>query len=119
MAFSLKAADWEHVNNMRAIISDANAVQQYFSAEQHPTLWHVVPALEELQTSWEAKQTDPKYHLYHSAIDRGLAKIGKYYNKLDDKPVYILALGKSNWILLHFNSDHLDSSSSILQVGLH
>ena len=104
---------------MRAVISDANAVQQYFSAEQHPTLWRVVPVLEELQTSWEAKQTDPKYQLYRSAIDRGLAKIGKYYNKLDDKPVYILALGKSNWILLHFNSDHLDSSSSILQVGLH
>jgi len=115
----LKAADWEHVNNMQAIISDANAIQQYFSAEQHLTLWHVIPALEELQTSWEVKQNDLKYRPYHSAIGRGLAKIRKYYNKLDDKPVYVLALSRFNLILMHFYFDRLDSSPSILQVGLH
>jgi len=119
MAFTLKAADWEHINNMQAIISDANAIQQYFSAEQHPTLWCIVPALEELQTSWEVKQNDLKYRPYHSAIGCGLAKIRKYYNKLDDKPVYILALSRFNLILMHFYFDRLDSSPSILQVGLH
>ena len=81
---------------MWAVISDANKVQHCFSAEQHPTLWHVIPALEELQTTWEEKKEDPQYELYHPAIERGLAKIRKYYNRLDDKPVYILALGKSN-----------------------
>ncbi|KIM62266.1 hypothetical protein SCLCIDRAFT_25194 [Scleroderma citrinum Foug A] len=77
---------------MRAVISDANNVQKCFSAEKHPTLWHVVPVLEELQTSWEAKKADPRYKPYHPAIERGLAKIRKYYTRLDDKPVYILAL---------------------------
>ena len=33
--------------------------------------------------------------LYHEAPTHRLAKIGKYYNRLNDKPVYILALGKS------------------------
>ena len=98
-AFSLLPADWEHVKDMRAIISDANNVQQCFSAEQHPTLWRVVPVLEELQTSWEGKRADPRYEPYHLAIDRGLAKIGKYYNRLDDKPVYILALGRSTAVI--------------------
>lgn len=40
------------------------------------------------------KRQDQAYSLYECAIDGGLAKIGKYYNKLDDKPVYVLTLGK-------------------------
>ncbi|KAG1751591.1 uncharacterized protein EDB91DRAFT_1243837 [Suillus paluster] len=32
------------------------------------------------------------FALYKEAIQKGLAKIGKYYSKLDDKPVYVLAL---------------------------
>ena len=94
-AFVLTPADWEHVKDMHAVISDANNVQKCFSAEKHPTLWHVVPVLEELQTSWEAKKADPRYKPYHPTIEHGLAKIRKYYTWLDDKPVYILALGRS------------------------
>jgi hypothetical protein len=36
----------------------------------------------------------PKYEIYKDAIQAGLDKIGKYYWKFDDKPVYVLALGK-------------------------
>ena len=43
--------------------------------------------------AWEAKNKNPKYTLYKNAILAGLRKIGKYYNKFDEKPVYILALG--------------------------
>ncbi|KIM68363.1 hypothetical protein SCLCIDRAFT_105624, partial [Scleroderma citrinum Foug A] len=92
-AFLLKPLDWDHVNDVRAIISDANNLQQVFSDENRATLWQVIPALEELQTAWEAKQQDPKYTLYHAALQGGLNKIAKYYNHLDQKPVYILALG--------------------------
>ena len=113
-AFSLSAADWERVKDMHAIISDANYVQQCFSAEQHPTLWHVVPVLEELQTSWEGKRADPRYEPYHLAIDCGLAKIGKYYNQLDDKPVCILALGRSTSVIYQQRVMILDSAASIL-----
>ena len=49
--------------------------------------------IEELQMAWEAKNKNPKYTLYKNAILTGLHKIGKYYNKFDEKPVYILALG--------------------------
>ena len=51
--------------------------------------------MEELQTAWESKCRLIRFALYKEAIERGLAKIGKYYNKLDDKPVYVLALGMS------------------------
>jgi hypothetical protein len=52
--------------------------------------------MEDLQTAWESKCELIRFALYKEAIQRGLAKIGKYYNKLDEKPVYVLALGTSN-----------------------
>ncbi|KAH7903215.1 hypothetical protein BJ138DRAFT_1020984 [Hygrophoropsis aurantiaca] len=91
-AFTLKEADWERPNETHVIISDANNIQQYFSADKHPTLWRAIPVLEELQTAWEAKHADSQYELYKPAVQAGLDKISKYYQKLDEKSVYILAL---------------------------
>jgi hypothetical protein len=73
---------------------DSDRVLHYFSAEKRPTLWRVLPAIEELQMAWEAKRDDEKYILYRSAIQDGLDKLNKYYSRFDQKPCYILALGK-------------------------
>ncbi|KAG2031881.1 hypothetical protein BDR03DRAFT_875011 [Suillus americanus] len=91
-AFTLRTSDWEHMNDVQTVISDANDTQQYFSSEQQPTLWHAIPAIEKLQTAWEMKNELLQFALYKEAIQKGLAKIRKYYSKLDDKPVYVLAL---------------------------
>ncbi|KAG1768242.1 hypothetical protein EV702DRAFT_979533 [Suillus placidus] len=92
-AFKFALADWERVNDTCTIIAqDANSIQQYFSSEQQTTLWRGIPAIEELQTAWEAKLTTSKYILYKDTIQKGLDKLGKYYQKFDDKPVYVLAL---------------------------
>ncbi|KAG1735306.1 uncharacterized protein EDB91DRAFT_1056392, partial [Suillus paluster] len=90
--FALKALGLECVNNTQIIILDANDIKQYFSSEQQPTLWNAIPAMEEPQTAWESKSENLWFALYKEAIQQGLAKIGKYYSKFDDKPVYILAL---------------------------
>jgi hypothetical protein len=95
IAFTIGPADWERVNTTRDIVSDANNIQQYFSSELQPTLWRAIPAIEELQTAWETKRDDPKYALFKPAIEQGLDKVSKYYRRFDDKPVYVLALGKS------------------------
>jgi hypothetical protein len=39
-----------------------------------------------------------KYRLYHAAIEKGLEKLKKYYSKFNEKPLYILALGKL-WVI--------------------
>ncbi|KAG1749057.1 uncharacterized protein EDB91DRAFT_1040623, partial [Suillus paluster] len=91
-AFSFKTTDWERINDAHAIISDANNIQHYFAHDRQPTLWRAIPALEELQTTWEAKSEAPRFSLYKDAIQRGLAKISKYYCRFDDKLVYVLAL---------------------------
>ena len=51
--------------------------------------------LEELQTAWEEKWDSPRFALYKDALSDGLAKIGKYYTWLDEKPSFVLALGKT------------------------
>jgi hypothetical protein len=55
-----------------------------------------LPVIEELQTAWEAKRKNSKYALYHNAITDGLEKLKKYYSHFDQKPGFILALGKSH-----------------------
>ena len=82
-------------------VKDSNLIQQYFSSEKEPTLWHALPTLEELQTAWEKKRDHPKYALYKDALCKGLEKIGKYYLRLDDKPSFVLALGK--YFFFYFN----------------
>jgi len=58
-------------------------------------LWRALPAIEELQTAWEAKCDDPRYRIYKPAITDGLNKLNKYYSRFDEKPGFILALGNS------------------------
>ena len=54
----------------------------------------MLPVLEELQTAWEKKHDTPKYVLYKPALTNGLEKLRKHYSRLDDKPSFVLALGK-------------------------
>jgi hypothetical protein len=58
-------------------------------------LWRALPAVEELQTAWEAKRDNEHFSMYSTAIMDGLAKLQKYYSRFDEKPSYVLALGKS------------------------
>ncbi|KIK78607.1 hypothetical protein PAXRUDRAFT_163534, partial [Paxillus rubicundulus Ve08.2h10] len=63
-----------------------------FSSDRLPMLWRAIPAIEELETAWETKCDAACFALYKEAVQRGLQKIGKYYNRFNEKPVYILAL---------------------------
>jgi hypothetical protein len=87
------------VTNFRCY-KDSNRIQQYFSAEKRPTLWQALPAIEELQTTWEAKRDNTRFLTYRTAINNRLAKLNKYYSRFDEKPVFILALGMSLFTLL-------------------
>ena len=111
MSFTLSETDWDRVKEaceilavhellviiatkLNIIIQDSNRIQQSFSAEKRPTLWRALPAIEELQTAWEAKRGNPRFAVYRNAINDGLEKLNKYYSRFDEKPAYILALGK-------------------------
>ncbi|KAF5374133.1 hypothetical protein D9615_008888 [Tricholomella constricta] len=91
-AFSLSLEDWERVVEAQALLADSNRVLHHFSADKQPTLYRALPALEELQTVWEAKLANPKFVVYHAALQDSLDKLNKYYSRFDEKPAYILAL---------------------------
>ncbi|KAF8198603.1 hypothetical protein BJ912DRAFT_845440, partial [Pholiota molesta] len=91
-AFKMLEDDWIRVIDARDILGDSNRIQQYFSSEKQPTLWQALPALEELQSAWEKKRDNEKYILYKPALEDGLAKLAKYYTRLDEKPSFVLAL---------------------------
>lgn len=61
-------------------------------SERLPTLWHALPAIEELQSAWEAKCDDNHFSKYKDAINDGLDKLQKYYSHFNRKPAYLLAL---------------------------
>lgn len=73
---------------------DSKNIQHYFSSERLPTLWRALPAIEELQTAWEARHDDSHFVEYRDAITDRLQKLHKYYSRFDKKPSYLLALGK-------------------------
>jgi hypothetical protein len=91
-AFKISEMDWVRVLDAKSILEDSNHIQQYFSSEHKPTLWRALPAIEELQTAWEAKHDNPQYAIYKDAINDGLTKLNKYYSRFDEKPSYVLAL---------------------------
>ena len=111
LSFTLSETDWDQVKEaceilvvhellviiamkLNIITQDSNQIQQSFSAEKWPMLWRALPVIEELQTAWEAKCGNPRSAMYRNAINNGLEKLNKYYSRFDEKPAYILALGK-------------------------
>ena len=91
-ASQLANADWEWVKDVCDILKDSRTLQHHFSSEMLLTLWHVLPAVEELQTAWEAKHNDDHFAIYSDAINDGLAKLNKYYSRFNEKPSYVLTL---------------------------
>ena len=104
-AFKLAESDWLRVvdacdilgvsgflfywpNDVWFNVQDSNQIQQYFSSEKE------LACSSHFQTAWEKEHNNPKYTLYKDALSKGLEKIRKYYSWLDDKPSFMLALGK-------------------------
>lgn len=99
---------------MLMFLKDSNRAQQYFSAKKPPTLWRVLPAIEDLQTAWEKKRDSPRFAQYRDALSDGLANINKYYSRFDEKPSYIIALGTFTPPFFVKRAYVMFSSSSIL-----
>ncbi|KAM5541078.1 hypothetical protein V8D89_005389 [Ganoderma adspersum] len=91
-AFLLTESNWKCVKLCSEILEDADRYYQVCSTTRVPTLHQVIPTIESLMSHWEAKLHNPKYAIYHDALRAGLDKLNKYYKKLDNTNVYILAL---------------------------
>ena len=79
-AFRITERDWAIVLEAMSILEDSNQIQQYFSSEHHPMLWHALPTIKGLQTAWETKCDDPQYAVYKDVINDGPENLNKYYS---------------------------------------
>src|SRR6266481_4455941 len=82
------------------MLQGLHRIQQCFSAEKHPTLWWALPAIEELQTSWEVKHDNARFSTYSTVIDDSLTKLNKYYSWFNEKLAYVLALSKCPFVVI-------------------
>ncbi|KAF8680603.1 hypothetical protein AX14_004549 [Amanita brunnescens Koide BX004] len=106
-AFRLSESDWARVEDVKCILKDARNVQHKFAAESVPTLYNVLPAVEELLSAWESKITDRRYTIFVRALKAGIDKLKKYYSQFDLKPAILINLAlhpyfKLDWILLNW-----------------
>jgi hypothetical protein len=83
------------------LVQDTNKVLHRFSTVKYPNIYRAITAFKALQTAWESKLASNRYSVYHNALQDGLKKLHKYYNKFDQKPAFLLALGESLQYLLH------------------
>ena len=63
-------------------------------------LYQVIPTTKSLMLHWKAKLCNVKYVIFHNVLHARLKKLNKYYKKLDNLEVYILALCKSHATLV-------------------
>ncbi|KAG5649809.1 hypothetical protein H0H81_001913 [Sphagnurus paluster] len=92
LAFKFTDQDWKQVEEVHAILEDSRRIQHYFTADKILTLWQAIPAIEELQTSWEKKVQDSRFAAYLGALEKGLDKLCKYYSRFDMKPSIIISI---------------------------
>ncbi|RDX47041.1 hypothetical protein OH76DRAFT_1355096, partial [Lentinus brumalis] len=114
-AFQLSNADWERVRLCADILADANRLHQLCSTTRAPTLHQVIPALETLASRWEAKAANPTYVLFHGALKKGLDKLNKYYEKLDDATAYVLSHFTHSYFKLDYINQHWGGRDEYLE----
>jgi hypothetical protein len=73
-------------------MQDPALAAQSFSLEGARCLYCATSALEMIQDKWEKKLGNPRYQSLWPAVEAGLNNIRKWYKRMDDTDVYILAM---------------------------
>ena len=74
-------------------IKYTNDAQQAFSSSSTPSLQNALPALERMYAAWEKSSSKPRYVCFIPALDAGMAKLDKYYQRSAASDAHIMAMG--------------------------
>ncbi|KIK78055.1 hypothetical protein PAXRUDRAFT_17096 [Paxillus rubicundulus Ve08.2h10] len=74
-----------------------------------PTVWHTIPTLETLQDKWETFAAMQKFHKLKWSIEKGLAKLNKDYQFLDQNNVVFISLALDPNFKLEYAKESWDS----------
>ncbi|KIK94419.1 hypothetical protein PAXRUDRAFT_142901 [Paxillus rubicundulus Ve08.2h10] len=92
--YAISEEEWKMLELIYEVLKEPHDAQASFSSESMPTVWHTIPTLETLQDQWETFTTMQKFHKLKGSIEKGLAKLNKYYWFLDQNNVAFISLGK-------------------------
>ncbi|KAF8801155.1 hypothetical protein BYT27DRAFT_7342075 [Phlegmacium glaucopus] len=92
--YYLTSAEWTLLELMREVLQEPRDAQASFSSETAPTVWRTIPILECLQEHWEIMAKTSKFRPVKLAIEKGLAKLNKWYKAIDETDVYFICLGE-------------------------
>lgn len=106
------------------MVKEPADVQQTFSNERSPTIWHIIPSLEFLIKRWETMASQPRYRDVSEAITEGIQSFKKWYRKVDEtSDAYFICLGSlifcspmSASLMLNMNRKFLTLMSRICTV---
>jgi hypothetical protein len=75
------------------IIQHPRDAQATFSSETHPTVWRTIPTLECLLVNWKTMSKIPKFAKVKVALEKGIAKIEKWYKATSQTDIGFTCLG--------------------------
>ncbi|KAF9033371.1 hypothetical protein BJ165DRAFT_1357265 [Panaeolus papilionaceus] len=95
--YRLEENDWDALATALNILLVPFEFQQALSAEKTPTLGFAIKSFNTMTQLW--KDLQAKYEDQQgpeaSVIQRGINKLQDYYNRIQDVPAYIIAMGMS------------------------
>ena len=74
-------------------MQEPRAAQASFSSETTPTAWRTIPTLECLINRWTTMSRQQKFDPVKHAIEKGLAKLKKWYGAVKNIDAYFICLG--------------------------
>ncbi|KAK0184205.1 ribonuclease H-like domain-containing protein [Armillaria mellea] len=88
--YQLSNAEWTTLSDFKNILAVPHAFQQILSCEKTPCISDTIPAFEAMQFTWEELQKEMPYAA--DIIAKGLEKLAEYRGRVNDVPIYSLAI---------------------------
>ncbi|KAG6912098.1 hypothetical protein DXG01_000658, partial [Tephrocybe rancida] len=96
--YKLTSDEWEILGLIKEVLQEPRDAQAQFSSEKFPTVSKALPILKYLIERWDNFARLAKFEKIAHAIQKGLEKIQKWYNKTDDSNMYFICLGEFMYV---------------------
>ncbi|PBK81084.1 hypothetical protein ARMGADRAFT_948805 [Armillaria gallica] len=91
--YQLSSTEWGALSDFKNILAVPHVFQQILSCEKMPCISDTIPAFEVMQFTWEELQKEMPHAT--DIIAKGLEKLAEYHGRVNDVPIYSLAIHRS------------------------
>lgn len=91
-SYQFEEDEWVLIDRIHTILTEATALQKQFSSETQPTVWKLIVGFEEFIGKWKDFTNNDDFRALRPALEAGLEKIEKYYEKAVRSPASIVSI---------------------------